>query len=228
MLSACHVDIVDLKEPLHGPLGCPDFSVAREFSQCFESAKDGTAFSIALGEVANCPLWPEVSAEAAAEVLSRFDFAKFGLSGLGNGGHSWVGRWKEAFARVPESVARVAVAYADWEKAAAPSPLQVVNCAAEVNASVLLVDTFEKRCGLLDLFSMQQIGELVAAARASGLRVALAGSLSAQQAAQLKVACDFVGVRGAICSTDRTSTIDPKRLLELVNGVSHFGHGSPA
>jgi len=238
LLASDVTEIVDLKEPLLGSLGCPGFSVAKEFSEQIEIFRNSRlaqldagalVTSIALGEVWECPVWPGASADEAREVLKRFDFAKFGLSKKGNCEHgNWVDRWKAAFDQVPENVSRVAVAYADWERADSPPPTEVVKSAAEVTASVLLVDTFDKGTGLVDLMSTSEIASLVEVGREAGLKVALAGSLTIEQAISLRMTCDIVAVRGAICGQDRKSAIDPERLLEFRTAMSQSGPDSSA
>lgn len=223
VLANREVSVIDLKEPKFGSLGPPQFDVATEFSQRLDASHGrellyGT--SIALGEAVDGAPWPQESAADAKSLLSRFDFAKFGLSGLA-GDDDWVRSWRQAFSVVPESVTRVAVAYADWIIAGSPAPEEVLRAAPNVGAKILLIDTFDKTAGsLLDHLSRQQIESLTAKARESDLKIALAGSLSIRQADELFGMAHFLAVRGAVCGQGRDSQIDPSRLRQLTDAMA--------
>jgi uncharacterized protein (UPF0264 family) len=120
----------------------------------------------------------------------------------------------------------VLVAYADWECARAPSVDDVFAFAAFRANSVMLVDTFCKTAALgkakptlLDWLPVAWIEDLCERAREKGVRIALAGSLGANEIRALRSAApDWFAVRGAVCSSsDRGATVEIARVRNLVN-----------
>jgi len=210
--SGC-VSIIDLKEPTNGSLGCVSIDIA---GKILSHLPDSICKSIALGEVVDWPIWPTADLATRDEVLSQFHFAKAGLSGLAND-IDWVQRWKACLSELPENVQRVAVAYADADRAGSPSVPSILRSAPEVGCSVLLIDTFCKdRGGLLDLYSIEALTQIVQAARANGLKVVLAGSLDLASTETVRTAePDFVAVRGAVCGQGRTSKIELNKVTKL-------------
>lgn len=211
--NASCVSIIDLKEPSNGSLGCVSFDTAKAIT---DRLADGALKSIALGEAVDWPVWPLVELEARNELLSTFDFVKVGLSGLASDSN-WIRRWKECFGYLPGNIRRVAVAYADAEKANSPSVEAVIESANEVGCSVLLIDTFCKNNGrLTEVLSLEKLTSSVAAARERDMLVVLAGSLRKDDVAFVQKANpDLVAIRGAACIADRASTIDHDRIVEF-------------
>ena len=207
------VSIVDLKEPANGALGCVSIDTANSIAA---SASDGTVLSIALGEAANSPVWPSYSLESRRATLAKFSFAKIGLAGLANS-NDWIQQWKDSFAEVPETVTKVAVAYADSDQAKSPTVESVVRSAPEVGCSVLLIDTFRKsEGGLLDHLPIEQLTNVVTLARGHNLKIVLAGSLTHNEINIVnRLHPDFVAVRGAICRGNRSSLIDRTKIESL-------------
>jgi uncharacterized protein (UPF0264 family) len=82
---------------------------------------------------------------------------------------------------------------------------------------MLLIDTFDKRGGdLLDALSWESLVEIKAAAQRAGVRLALAGSLSAASIRRLlPLAPAYFGVRGAACLGGRDGTIDEALVKSL-------------
>ena len=94
----------------------------------------------------------------------------------------------------------VAVAYADWETAQAPSPEDVANLAMTLCCPVLLVDTWKKDgTTLLDWLATARISALIAQCRGSGQAIALAGSLGPVEIMKLRaLRPTWFAVRGAV------------------------------
>ena len=98
---------------------------------------------------------------------------------------------------------------ADWQRAGAPSPPEVIAAAAGLNCPVLLIDTFDKAAG--GLFACCPPGmpaTWVAAARAARLQVAVAGRLAPteiQSAWDLRP--DVVALRSAVCFNGRDGAV---------------------
>ncbi|HEX5443222.1 MAG TPA: (5-formylfuran-3-yl)methyl phosphate synthase, partial [Pirellulales bacterium] len=194
-------DLIDLKEPAAGPLGCVPPSVAVEVA----ARLGGRApLSMALGELRNaaaryaneCSFDQRNASvggvavqEPAQEALdftlipATIAFAKLGLAGCAAVA-DWPAHWTKAVGRLPASCAPVAVIYADWHAANAPSPTAVMATAAEIGCRALLIDTFSKDAGgLFEHLQPSQLSELLTKARLQNLVTVLAGSLTLNTAA---------------------------------------------
>lgn len=205
-------DVIDVKEPLRGPLGAPDPRTVDEIGRIIGNK---LPLSVALGELGD---W-----DPAAWILfpRGVSFAKFGLAGCGRR-HDWMQRWHKVLSDFPAGVRPVAVIYADWLAAAAPAPAQVLHAAVENRCGAVLIDTFDKSLGsLLDWFALPELKELVESIRQRQMQVALAGSLSMKTAAQiLPLKPDYVAVRGAVCRGSRTGPVDAERVRLLAQLVA--------
>jgi uncharacterized protein (UPF0264 family) len=122
----------------------------------------------------------------------------------------------------------VAVAYADAPHAAALPPDAVLDAAARAGASGVLLDTADKAGpGLCALWSPHATAAWVRRGHARGLRVALAGKLTAADLATVRRSgADIAGVRGAACRRERTTAIHSAKVRMLVELVG--GDGDPA
>ena len=211
------VSVIDLKEPASGALGCVLPKTANAIA---ETLPVDSLKSIALGEVVD---WParEFDAKNVDQILSRFSFAKMGLSRLGRV-QNWQDQWEHCLSRLPSGVQRVAVAYADAALADSPSVEEVVDAAPGVGCTVLLVDTFNKENGsLFDILSVEDLKQTIQSARDKGLKVVLAGSLSEGTIAKaVSLEPDLVAVRGAVCESGRKSMIDKDRIEKFAALIS--------
>jgi uncharacterized protein (UPF0264 family) len=92
-----------------------------------------------------------------------------------------------------------------------------VDIAARAGATGVLLDTAHKEGpGLHRLVSIAELNCWVALAHDAGLRVALAGKLSAENFPLIcETGADIVGVRGAACEAGRTSRVDSARVRAL-------------
>jgi uncharacterized protein (UPF0264 family) len=212
-------ELIDVKEPRHGPLGRPSDSVLKDVLNHVGGRRP---VSMALGELRELdgsPLVPGVA------------FVKCGLSGLGRGM-----RWQRQLAALQDRVARlspppavVTVGYADWKPAGAPALADVVDVALGQPGSVLLVDTFDKRlkrfgkeqrpATLLDWLPQDEILRLCRRAQAANVRVALAGSLRLPHLLELLDARPtWFAVRGAVCdANDRDGAVHVLKVQSLAH-----------
>jgi hypothetical protein len=208
-------DIVDAKEPTAGSLGAVSGGVLREIARCVPA---GMPFSIALGEPNDV-----AALEAAMTALhglaprrSRV-YVKIGLSAAGDGASALLAALVDLSSRMAFQPSVIAVAYADYEAAGAPAPETVARMAAATGADGVLLDTWAKDGG--DLFhhlAEPALRVWIEQARAAGLLVALAGSLSAEGVrAVAELPADIVGVRGAACIGGRAGTVSEGRVAEL-------------
>jgi uncharacterized protein (UPF0264 family) len=200
-------DLIDVKEPTHGPLGRADEATIRGI---VEFMAGRCPLSAALGELATGDDIPEVAG---------LDFVKWGLAGIGA---DWQPRLKRALQRAGEARQRsgVVVAYADAAKADAPPVEEVVAFATEKPGRVLLIDTFAKgppRRTLLDWLSAEQLRGICQRCHAAEVRVALAGSLGeAEMLPLLPAEPDWFAVRGAACTGGkRDARVSPRRVRYL-------------
>jgi uncharacterized protein (UPF0264 family) len=198
--------LIDVKEPARGSLGRAD-DVA--IAAVLRAVAGRRPVSAALGELPG-KMVPFHFALA---------FAKWGLAGCG-GRPDWSGELLQAARLLPPSCRPVAVAYADWQRAAAPSPAAVCSFVRARSCGAFLIDTWRKDgTTLLDWLTLDELYGLSDQCRAAGIPIALAGSLGAEQLRQLRpLRPDWFAVRGAACRDGRrTQTIDAERVRRLVD-----------
>lgn len=208
---AAGVDLIDVKEPSRGSLGAASAEV---WQSVIEFVADRRPVSLALGELVE-GIDPERLPLAAGA-----RFAKVGLAGMRSDAN-WPQRWRDVVENLPAGTRPVAVAYADWLVAGAPSPEEVLAVGAAAACPYLLVDTFNKSRGnLLAHLSANELHVLAAQARAAGIELVLAGSLDERTIAELlPLSPAYMAVRGAVCKGNRSGQIDEtkiKRLQEIL------------
>jgi uncharacterized protein (UPF0264 family) len=193
-------DLLDVKEPLHGPLGRADGAVLREIVEAMCRRTEPVAVSAALGEVQEWldpPSWD-------ARGLRRLTYAKLGLSGL-RSVSDWPLRFHEVRNRIDALAEKqsnwIAVAYADADAADAPELEEVVAAAIAQRCAGLLVDTWSKGdASLTDLVSPERLRDASLRSQQAGLLFAAAGRLQTYSLARLReVPLDIVGIRSAAC-----------------------------
>jgi len=208
--------IIDVKEPLAGPLGAASPGVIGEIAGEVGRQRPWT---IACGELNDGidMISARIAGAVAAVVAIAGDATlpaafKVGLAGMA--GRPWRDSLAAVCGRAPADIAQVAVAYADWQRAAAPPPLDVIEAARSLGCGVLLVDTFDKdAAGLLGSAAPAEIAGWVGRARHHGLAVALAGRVSiAEIPAVQSLGPDVVALRSAVCSNGRIGSVD-RRLV---------------
>lgn len=212
------VDVIDVKEPLAGPLGAASTAIIDDVLRLV----DGRCLSsFACGELL------QSAAEVLQDVLRRAetiaderpiyaDFIKVGLAGCGSL-NDWPAQWRRFLALVPDGSAAVAVVYADWKKADAPRPDEVIGQAVSVDCPTVLIDTFDKHGdGLIRTWSMELLAAWIDEIHTRNMQVAVAGRLTFDDAAAVaSLGPEYIGVRGAVCSLDRKGSLDQNRLLRL-------------
>lgn len=198
------VDIVDVKEPARGSLGRADDDVLLAVQQC---VGDRVPVTAALGELAEHLKPPPPGFKGLMKV---------GMSGSEVGqAADWLRDW-------PWRERTVLVAYADWERSAAPSPEAVTELAASFDLPGVLVDTRHKDgTRLLDWLSLSRLACLREQAARLDLFLALAGSLRLDDVSQLlQLEPDVLGFRGAACiRADRGMALDPLAIARLAEAV---------
>lgn len=224
-------DIVDVKEPNAGPLG---FAGAQTVRLIQQAVAGQVPVSAALGE---CVDWLRAGQSASGEltpVLQDLHFVKLGLADMRSSASSadgsaeihshWIDDWRSVrnqllpLSSKPSMPQWVAVAYADYERAAAPAVQDILNAAIQAGCSTLLIDTFCKDgSGTLHWLSQQQLQQLRVQTHRHNLRLALAGQLTAAHLPMIQaIQPDIFAVRGAVCEgADRTATVSAAKVREL-------------
>jgi uncharacterized protein (UPF0264 family) len=207
-------DLIDVKEPSRGALGRAD---AATIASVVQAVAGRAPISAALGELRE---WYPVG--EGTGFLTGVKFVKWGLSRLLRG------RWARGLFKAAQALPDcepVPVAYADWIRAVGPRPADVAAGAGELAITgTLLIDTFQKDgSSLLDWISLDEIAALVQTCRQFGMKVALAGSLTAVEIERLRgVRPDWFAVRGAVCDGGRGGTVSERRVRELADLIHSF------
>jgi uncharacterized protein (UPF0264 family) len=200
--------LIDVQEPRHGSLGRADSATIGAVLACIAGR---TPVSAALGEFLEEPRLPAVR---------NLAYLKWGLAGA----RSWP-NWQAQLSKAVRPLSApgprpVAVAYADWRRADAPPPGQVLSWASDQRAAALLVDTWCKDgSSLLDWLSFERLASLAERSKRAALPLALAGALGAREIAVLMpLNPDWFAVRGAVCNRGRReSSISSVRVKALVH-----------
>jgi uncharacterized protein (UPF0264 family) len=203
--AAAGADIVDVKNPAEGSLGAPSPAAIAGVRAAIPAE---LPVSAAIGDMPDLPGTAALAALGAAR--SGATFVKVGLWGVSteDDAVALLRTVCDGVADVPGALV-VAAAYADARRTAqrplAPELLPRVARAAGVG--VCLLDTAIKDGrGLLDWLPPDELTSLVAGAHDTGLQVALAGALRAEDLPLVRATgADIVGVRSAACGDGRRS-----------------------
>ena len=200
-------DLIDVKDPSRGALGMAHHETV---AAVLAVVQNQVPVSAALGE------WRDsLLTDAHWHLELPLNYIKWGLAGY-PAGPGWGEDLLEARRELPSGIELVAVAYADWEKANAPPPQEVVKFAKRYRYRAFLLDTFGKTAGktLLDFLKPAELHEMVASLKRSGIVVAVGGSLTPEHLKSLKeVQPDWYAVRGSVCAGGkRDGVLDPVRI----------------
>jgi len=199
------VDFIDLKEPGAGALGGLPIATVRAIVAALRAHGGAPAISATIGDV---PLHEAARIAALVDAVDAcgVDYVKVGIERSPGARPVLDALAASAWPVVPVFIADQGLAPAD------------VAHACALGFPGVMADTQDKRNGsLFDVVSMDALRAFIAAARASGTMVGLAGALRAAQAARLReLAPDFAGFRSAVCAGERSGALDPQRLQELI------------
>lgn len=234
-------DIIDVKEPRQGSLGRAEPAAAVAVARVVAARRPWTMACGELGGQSGGDVDGEAEATGGAAISRHLDrvwsllaggamspaAVKIGLAGAA--GTDWRRRLLTVFESLPFDSERVAVAYADWALARAPTPGEVIAAAAGLGCSTLLIDTFDKSAG--GLFDCCQPGlpaVWVAAARAAGLQVAVAGRISQDHIpAAWGLRPDVVALRSAVCFNGRDGRVQAELVRRAVLRSAGRLHAAP-
>jgi len=209
-------DLIDAKDPLAGALGPVSAEALREIHAAVGAARP---LSAALGDAAD-----ESAIECAAREFTAAGAAvvKVGFAGIDSAGR--IERLIAAAVRGARAgcAGVVAVGYADADRAASLAPTVLIGVATRSGALGVLLDTENKLGpGLRALVDPRALAAWVSEAHESGLLVALAGKLTADDLTVVRLAgADIAGVRGAACDGGRTGHVTAERVRRLAGIVA--------
>jgi len=207
MVAAGGVDFIDLKEPSDGALGGLPLETIRLIVAVLRRHEPGLPISATIGDVPTFDL-RRIMACVDEVGACGVDYVKVGID------------------RAPQSVAVLNVlATCGWPVV----PVFIadrgfdwmhVEHACALGFPGVMADTADKLVGSLfdavALADLQRFVDTVRSGGTGGAMVGLAGALRARHEPQLRaLAPDFAGFRTAVCVGNRSSAIDPQRLLAL-------------
>lgn len=205
-------EIVDAKEPAAGSIG----QVSRETLQAIRRAvPPHQLLSVALGDVTeNGSL-----ARAVGAVSARVDYVKLGFRGLREAlaVARLVERAVALAQRLPGRPVVIAVAYADFNRAASLPPEDVAGLLTASGAGGLLVDTcFKDEGSLFHHITPVMLSVIAARLAADGKLLALGGSLDSRHVRRARdTGAAILGVRGAASDGGRTGVVTEDRVRAL-------------
>jgi uncharacterized protein (UPF0264 family) len=216
------VDIVDFKEPRHGPLSPADPVLWESASGIF---RDRATVTRAVESVSQANFPPPLLSAALGEgdemrrvadrVPPSFAFAKVGPSGCCSL-QLMSELWTDAIQRIPSTVELVAVAYSDYEAAGCLPPEDIFQLAANTGLRRCLLDTFTKKGeSTFDVLGRQRLQRLSVLADRLDLWWTLAGSIKLSHLELMSahgISPNCVGIRGDVCHQDRATTLSEDRL----------------
>lgn len=211
--GGCH--ILDVKEPRSGSLGMASEATLHEIAKHVKRESPRIILTAALGEV------HEHRFGETRNLPQELNLVKLGCAGLGHDPN-----WRQTWANVRNDYSQflsaatgwVAVAYADWALAEAPSPDDIIAEALAVGCRGVLVDTYTKSGRrLLDWISASDLRETAEQLHSAGLFLALAGSLRREDLPHLRtIPADIIAIRGAACiGGQRTDAIHEAAVQEF-------------
>ena len=208
LAAGAGADFIDLKEPGLGALGGLPLASICAIVAALRGRRIKLPVSATIGDL---PM------RALSDILSRVDavgacgvdYVKVGITR-----DPMAGAVLDGLARCGAAVVPVFIADRGLDGA-------LVARAAALGFPALMADTADKRAGsLFDAVPAAALRRFIAAARAAGALVGLAGALQRSHAAALAdLAPDFAGFRSAVCVGGRSQALDALRLRELIEAM---------
>jgi len=191
-------DIVDVKNPMEGPLGANFPWVIREIRR---KVPANVELSATIGDLQNLPGTAALAALGAAE--SGADYVKAGLLGprTSKDGVLLMAAICRAVKDLNPRTRVIAAGYADYKSIGSLNPALLPEVASDSGADGILVDIFAKHHRkLFDYITEREASSLVKRAHDVGVTVALAGLLSIEDIERsYRLGADIFGVRKSAC-----------------------------
>lgn len=203
-------DIVDLKNPAEGALGAWAEAPLKAAVARWRAAGCVTGLSATVGDQ---PLdAATILAAARRTAATGVPLVKIGFPLPLPGAGAALAPVLGALRSLARETRLIAVLFADQDP-----DLSTIAQFAEAGFHGVMLDTADKAAGgLLAHLGVERLAGFVAEARAAGLLTGLAGSLKLQDIAPLAaLKPHYLGFRGALCATGRTSALDPARLAQV-------------
>jgi uncharacterized protein (UPF0264 family) len=205
-------DVIDVKEPANGSLGRASAETIAEVMRVVGGRRPDSA---ALGEFGEMD-WAE-------PLPVQINYLKWGFSSWRERSlHDISARFDRLHAERPQRQL-VTVAYADWQRAGAPTPDELCRLACAGRWGPFLIDTWQKDGRtLLDFLPLTKLTELRNQCHMADVPLALAGSLGlAEMRTLVPLKPEWFAVRGAVCrKRDRTAEVDAQRVRELADWLA--------
>ena len=204
--------LIDVKEPARGALGRADDAV---IAAVVERVASRRPVSAALGELIDFGV-----PDTPLTLDPGLAYVKLGLAGCGRR-RGWADLLGNLQTRIEANLPTklVPVAYADWRRADAPRPEEIISFALSHHCGAFLFDTWEKDGStLLDWMTGTELTTMCGHFRLARVTVALSGSLGRWQIRQLLPARpDWFAVRGSACTGEgRKGPVSLERVQRLV------------
>lgn len=225
-------EILDVKDPAAGSLGCPAPQVLAAVAERLRHHATHVPLSVAWGDL------PEFVPQRLDHLPPAVRWVKVGFAGCREL-PDWPARFRAVCQLVAEqtrlrpradrpAVQMVAAAYADFHRAHAPSPGDVLAVAREHGCAGVLLDTYDKHAGRLpDWIAPDELAAWIGAARDYGLFTAVAGSLTLGDLSWLvPLRPDIIAIRTAACRDgQRTHAVDAEALRRFRERLSLLAPG---
>ncbi|ATW24049.1 (5-formylfuran-3-yl)methyl phosphate synthase [Candidatus Formimonas warabiya] len=219
-------DIIDLKNPLEGPLGAPAPKVIEEVCGVVKGHKP---FSIALGEFPGKPGAAALAALGGAYFQPDFLKIAFLAHTPSEEMVRTLKEIKSSIGSLPHQKTSqiVSVAFADTIRSGSWNLADFAAFSQEGGAAGCLIDTWEKNgSSLLDYFTGAELGEFIESCHTHELFCGLAGALKFSHIPLLsRLKPELIGVRSAVCGGDRlggtVSCQSVRELKELCGQTEH-------
>lgn len=199
-------DILDVKNPKEGSLGA-NFPWAIRSVAVLAAGK--VPVSATIGDLPYKPGTASLAALGAAHAGA--DYVKAGLLGAKTPAEAleMLAGIVRAVKDYDASKKVVAAAYSDYARAGSLTPAELPDAAASAGADVIMVDTAKKDGrSTFEFMSADELKGFVDAGHDLGMEVAIAGTIGFTDLEMLRgIAPDIIGVRGAVCGGDRSSSV---------------------
>ena len=213
-------DIVDVKNPIEGPLGANFPWIIRRIRQITPAEIE---VSCTIGEAPN--LAGSMALASLGAATTGVNYIKSGLHGIKKPRNA-VNLLRKIIRAAREynpAIKVVASGYADAARANTVDPLKVPEIAYEADADVAMLDTAVKDGRTLFKFlSMDHLQQFIETSHSYGMKAAFAGSLHKEDLPKVQaLGADIAGVRSAACTlNDRINgQITRAKVQELVEIV---------
>jgi len=205
-------DVIDVKEPANGSLGRASAETIAEVMRVVGGRRPVSA---ALGEFTDMD-WAE-------PLPVQVNYLKWGFSHLRERSIDDIAeKFNRLYSERPQRQL-VTVAYADWQRADAPTPDDLCRLACAGHWGPFLIDTWGKDGRtLLDFLPLAALKFLLKQCKRAQVPMALAGSLGlAEMRTLLPLKPEWFAVRGAVCRhRNRTAEVDEQKVRDLADWLA--------